>query len=118
MQYSNLTEFISESALRKRIGGCFCGTDDSRYAEAGFYPVEYAPAAEFQTHDKAAAYLENGKVIIPVSDMPLEQIIPQARERINEIRKSREFTYIMVTLEIKQSPFPCPKHPNSILRKR
>ena len=108
MILSNITETISEAGLKRRIGGIFSDSPEAnlpRYAEHGFYPVEYDTALSFQTHDMTSAYIENGKVIITASDLPLEQILPQAREMINEIRKGREFTYILVNLGNKTIPF-------------
>ena len=94
MDFSNLSEYIQEHELRNRIGGCFSGNSspaDPRYADAGFFPVEYAELSAYQKHDKTQATLSGGKVVIPAVDLPLAEAKAEAVNRlIMKLAEKRE----------------------------
>lgn len=96
--------FVFESDLRKRINPAAMWPDLStpdavEYTNAGFYPVEYADLQEFQTHDKTATYLENGRAVVPAVDIPLSEAIPQALGRIDNMRSQKETAGINIEID-------------------
>jgi hypothetical protein len=99
MKFSNGSEIKTEKELRNIKGGLWTReSTPTRYADIGYYPLEYQTLLDYEEHDESVLTLDVDKYIVGKKDISFEDAIAKCIQEIDSLRtiysnRGIEWTY-------------------------